>query len=584
MSRRSSTGVKPEDEITEIVKADIARVDGVAGPANGTPVLLMKALDGEPPVDVEAVLKALHEPFTGSHSHPHPAMGDQGDDGTHEHEHSHDGDASHDHPHPVAKAEMVDCPTCDGKGKIMGGQRDCPDCEDSVKKAALSSAELNDLPDSAFAHIEAGGAKDAEGKTTPRSKRHFAIHDKAHADNAAARIAQGAEFGAEAKPKVEAAQRKFGTKAVQKAEGDELAPGSPAWEAQDAAALRTAASQLADLRSRVSTARDREAQEDDPYDWDNASDLDCAVQAIEGALGIVARLAFTEQIEAMKPAEMAKAGRRLSGKSLTAIKAARDHLTALLGPDGEEPPHEEENDVMNKALIAEVIQEQMPALATELAKALQAGTPHVPTSMPTPAGADMASAAGDISAAERQQGERLPGQNPVPETASTPEMGAEPAGGLPSGVPTPTGAQAAPAGADMSRAKGAETASDANPPLVKSADPIDMEAMAKSLLEPFMKSVAELVQPLAEGLEKVTKQVETIANQPMPGGPLLKGAPGTAPFDWLNARRESGSPALPEGTDADKMLKALEGVEDPVVRREITTRLAVSMHPVYRTQ
>src|SRR6202035_1232654 len=58
-------------------------------------------------------------------------------------------------------------------------------------------------------YIEDGGSKDDGGKTTPRSKRHFAIHDKAHADNAAARIAQGAKFGDQATAKGEAAQKKF---------------------------------------------------------------------------------------------------------------------------------------------------------------------------------------------------------------------------------------------------------------------------------------------------------------------------------------------------------------------------------------
>jgi Escherichia/Staphylococcus phage prohead protease len=77
-------------------------------------------------------------------------------------------------------------------------------------RAALAAASINDLPDSAFAYIEPGGTKDSGGKTVPRSLRHFPIHDKAHADNAAARIAQGAEFGKEALPKVKAAQKKFG--------------------------------------------------------------------------------------------------------------------------------------------------------------------------------------------------------------------------------------------------------------------------------------------------------------------------------------------------------------------------------------
>ena len=79
-----------------------------------------------------------------------------------------------------------------------------------IPVAEMSTQALNDLPDSAFAFIEPGGTKDAGGKTVPRSLRHFAIHDKAHADDAAARIAQGAKFGKEALPKVKAAQKKFG--------------------------------------------------------------------------------------------------------------------------------------------------------------------------------------------------------------------------------------------------------------------------------------------------------------------------------------------------------------------------------------
>jgi len=48
----------------------------------------------------------------------------------------------------------------------------------------------NGLPDSAFAYIEPGGTKDSSGKTVPRSKRHYPVHDAAHVRNALARIAQ----------------------------------------------------------------------------------------------------------------------------------------------------------------------------------------------------------------------------------------------------------------------------------------------------------------------------------------------------------------------------------------------------------
>lgn len=76
-------------------------------------------------------------------------------------------------------------------------------------RAAMSSADINDLPDSDFAYIESGGSKDSEGKTTPRDLRHFPIHDAAHVRNALARLSSS-PFGDKAKSKVVAAAHKFG--------------------------------------------------------------------------------------------------------------------------------------------------------------------------------------------------------------------------------------------------------------------------------------------------------------------------------------------------------------------------------------
>ena len=95
----------------------------------------------------------------------------------------------------------------------------------AAAKAAESAKTQNDLPDSAFAYIEPGGEKDDEGKTTPRSKRHFPVHDEAHARNALARLSSS-PFGDKAKARVHAAARKFGidvsddTSKSQIAEGD----------------------------------------------------------------------------------------------------------------------------------------------------------------------------------------------------------------------------------------------------------------------------------------------------------------------------------------------------------------------------
>ena len=61
---------------------------------------------------------------------------------------------------------------------------------------------------SAFAYIEPGGSKDSEGKTVPRSLRHFPIHDAAHVRNALARAPQS-PFANKAMAKITAAAKKF---------------------------------------------------------------------------------------------------------------------------------------------------------------------------------------------------------------------------------------------------------------------------------------------------------------------------------------------------------------------------------------
>jgi len=83
-------------------------------------------------------------------------------------------------------------------------------------KAAWSTSYVNDLPDSAFAYIESGGEKDDQGKTVPRTLRHFPHHDSsgapdpAHVRNALARIPQS-DLSDSAKASAEAHVRKHAT-------------------------------------------------------------------------------------------------------------------------------------------------------------------------------------------------------------------------------------------------------------------------------------------------------------------------------------------------------------------------------------
>lgn len=64
----------------------------------------------------------------------------------------------------------------------------------AAQKAKWSAKQINDLPDSAFLHVEDGGKKDDDGKTVPRSLRMFPFKgpsgevDLPHLRNALARI------------------------------------------------------------------------------------------------------------------------------------------------------------------------------------------------------------------------------------------------------------------------------------------------------------------------------------------------------------------------------------------------------------
>jgi hypothetical protein len=300
----------PED-MTELYDAEVPRVDLVGKGANGMPLLIAKQNQAgvlEPAFIRDLIAKG------GARDAPGPEEGQDLVTVTA----SPGAIAALIHGAPVRKA--------------------APEPLSGIEKADLSTKALNDLPDSAFAFIEPGGKKDAEGKTTPRSLRHFAIHDKAHADNAAARIAQGAKFGEQAKAKVEAAQRRFGedvAKATEESAMDETmdpgvllaepgvaapgmatVPGSPAWEAVDAATARKWTAILARARAALELMADREnleAASADPSDAESACDLQDAACAVDYAISILAPFAVDEQAEADCCDDMNMIGKALGG-------------------------------------------------------------------------------------------------------------------------------------------------------------------------------------------------------------------------------------------------------------------------------
>jgi hypothetical protein len=99
-----------------------------------------------------------------------------------------------------AKVETVQAQIEDARDALVAMEHFDPEEVAGMKSGALkavwTTAYINDLPDSAFLYVETGGTKDADGKTTPRSLRHFPYKDASgtvdlpHLRNALSRIPQ----------------------------------------------------------------------------------------------------------------------------------------------------------------------------------------------------------------------------------------------------------------------------------------------------------------------------------------------------------------------------------------------------------
>ncbi|MER6350663.1 hypothetical protein ABT186_02105 [Streptomyces sp. NPDC001634] len=299
------TDVLDDDtEFTELVDANVPRVDLVGRPANGSAgFLLMKQDANGGLMDPDFVRDLIGK--------------------------------SEPEPEPVAKetVTMTGSPGAIARLIHEAAVR-AERVPEGLAKAERSTASTNDLPDSAFAYIEPGGKKDDEGKTVPRSLRHFPIDDEAHVRNALSRAPQS-PFGDKAMPKIRAAAKKFGIEVSKAMEDDDALdpmtalaepdgdapgmdtdPGSPAWEAVDAATARKWTAILARAKAAIDLLADREMMEAasgaDPDDQEQAYDLQDACCAIDYAISVLAPFAVAEQAEADCAADMQMVGKALA--------------------------------------------------------------------------------------------------------------------------------------------------------------------------------------------------------------------------------------------------------------------------------
>lgn len=186
--------------------------------------------------------------------------------------------------------------------------------------------------------------------------------------------------------------------------GDPDDPGSPAWEAIDAATAQKWTAILARAKNALGLLSDREMLEAatvDPDDADNAYDLQDAQCALDFAIGTLAVFAAGEQAEtdicteAMEvskalagfdPAALsvveglvpvAKAGRVLSGANESALRSAADQIQKVLASLPQAPAADDQ--VTKEAAMAAETQ-TAAAPETDVAKAEEASAEAAPAS------------------------------------------------------------------------------------------------------------------------------------------------------------------------------------------------------------
>lgn len=335
-------------QITELVEIDAERVDGVGSPANGTPFLMIKQLDrdtdGAPEADgltdEQALAKALDEYGRWVKAkYTQDQIDALGKKG--QAFKNPDGDYSY----PIAdKDDLSNAIKAVGRGGAD---------HDAIRAYVIKRAKTLGLSDM----IPDGWGSDGS-------------------------LAKDTAAGAD----------------------DASVPGSAAWEAEDAAALAAAGQALAQIAQMIEGSAQREQMEVATGHADDISDvcdLQDALYYVQNALGIVARVAFTEQAEG-------SVAKGITEDQQDQIRKTVDLLQRLDGDQTSGSAGDPERTVtmeMTKEELAELIATTVDERITKAEadrKAAEAETEAAEVAKETEAteGAETGDTAGDPAAAE----------------------------------------------------------------------------------------------------------------------------------------------------------------------------------------
>lgn len=347
------------------------------------------------------------------------------------------------------------------------------------------------------------------------------------------------------------------------APGSPMEPGSPAWEAIDAATARKWTSILARAKAAVLVLSEREVLESvsaDPADYDKSLDLTNAAVAIDYAISVLAPFAVDEQTEAdcgtdimaavgkalvdfdVEPldtiealAQVAKAGRVLSARNEQAIHDAVAALQKVLAtlpaptpdPDSLEgglpvakketemqpqtEPSQTAEDVAKEAAATDAPDvvaksDQVPQLAVYDAKGRLVGivAPESLIPVESPGGDDT----DDEPEVEAEpEVEPAEGDNPDTPTDLDPAPGAEV--GIPADEVGKTATQDEPDPGDVTKTEPTDTTGDTSDDVLKSS----IAEVVKAQLDAHSAAQEEVIAKQAKALEGLVDVVETLKGQ-----------------------------------------------------------------------
>lgn len=389
-----------ETEFTELVDADVPRVDLVSMPANGAPGFLLMKQDAQAGLMDAALIREL--------------IG-----------------KSEPEPEPVAKETVTMTGSPGAIARLIHEAAQRRAAEDEVAKAKYNTDDRKRMASSGAAMDDGSYPIADEGDLDN------AIHavGRGGADHNAIRrhvISRAKSLGASSKiPDNWAADGSLKEGSVSKemdddaldpttalaepdgdAPGMDTDPGSPAWEAVDAATARKWTAILARAKSAIDLLADREMLESasaDPDDAENACDLQDACCAIDYAISVLAPFAVAEQAEADCCDDMQMVGKALADWDTASL----DTIEAL----GQVRKAGRVLSTANEAAIRGAVESLQKVLASlpqaptteEDSGRTVAKTAHEEPNMPTPTPSeDVTAAAGEEPAMGTQQAEPKP--------------------------------------------------------------------------------------------------------------------------------------------------------------------------------